>query len=298
MTTRLFGIVVGLALFALSIQLPQAAERHNLHGDVPDAIAKLHIQPVGELPTTNMLHLGFNLPFRNNEQFFKLVEEMQNPASTNFHRYLTPQQFSERFGPTETDYQAVISFAKAQGLIVTHTYPGHTLLNIDGDVGTVEKALHVTIRRYQHPTEARTFFAPDVEPSLDLDVPVLAISGLDDFVMPHSSIHHLPKGESTKIAAGSYNYPSGGTLYMGSDFRHAFAPGTTLNGSGQVLGLYAKDGFTPADITAYEATSGVPNVPILYVPVNGKTNVSNTFGPPPDEEPPLDIEMAISMAQD
>ena len=37
----------------------------------------------------------------------------------NYHHYLTPEQFTERFGPTEQDYQAVIAFAKANGLTVT-----------------------------------------------------------------------------------------------------------------------------------------------------------------------------------
>jgi len=299
MTNTLFRLVVGLALFAQLTPLTQAANRQTLHGHVPDAVTKLNLQPLGALLTTNQLHLGINLPLRNHEDLGKLLQDIENPANTNFHRYLAPQQFNEKFGPTEADYQAVISFVKVHGLIVTHTYPGHTLLNVDGAVGDVEKALHLTLRRYQHPTEARTFFAPDVEPSLDLDVPVLAISGLDDFVKPHSSLHLLPEGEAAKTAAGSYNDPRGGTLYMGSDFRHAFVPGTTLDGSGQVVGLFAFDGFTPADITAYEATSGVPNVLIQYVPVNGKANIPNSFRVPPnssDGEPALDIEMAISMA--
>ena len=51
-----------------------------------------------------------------------------------------------------------------------------------------------TCRTYQHPVEARTFFAPDVEPSLDLDTPVLAISGLDNYVKPRPHIH--PAGTS------------------------------------------------------------------------------------------------------
>ena len=42
---------------------------------------------------------------------------------------------------------------------------------------------------YQHPTEARTFYAPDAEPSLDLAVPVLGISGLDNYALPRPRLH-------------------------------------------------------------------------------------------------------------
>jgi subtilase family serine protease len=288
--------IVSFALLNLSAV---AAERQILHDFVPAAVAKLNLQRVGRLTATNQLHLGISLPLRNNDELAKLLQEIQNPASTNFHRYLTPQQFNERFGPTEADYQAVMSFAKAHGLVVTHTCPGRALLNVDGAVADVEKALHLTLSRYQHPTEARTFFAPDTEPSLDLQVPVLAISGLDNFVEPHSSIRLLPNGEASRNSDGYFVVSPGAILYDGYDFRHAFVPNSNLDGTGQVVGLFAMDGYVTNDIITYEATNGLPNVPVQYVSVNGKSNIPNSFKVPPnqiDEEPPLDIEMAISMA--
>jgi len=56
------------------------------------------------------------------------------------------------------------------------------LLDVSGPVAEVEKTFHVAMRIYRHPAEARNFHAPDAEPSLDLPIPVLSISGLDDFV--------------------------------------------------------------------------------------------------------------------
>jgi subtilase family serine protease len=52
-------------------------------------------------------------------------------------------------------------------------------LEVSGSVADIEKAFQVTLGVYQHPREARTFYAPEAEPSLDLAVPVLHISGLD-----------------------------------------------------------------------------------------------------------------------
>jgi subtilase family serine protease len=57
------------------------------------------------------------------------------------------------------------------------------LLDVTGSVANIEKVFHLTMRVYQHPTEARTFYAPDVEPSLDLAVPVLNIGGLNNYTM-------------------------------------------------------------------------------------------------------------------
>ena len=288
-TSQMFA---GLLLFLLSATPAPAAERQMLHGHVPDAVAKLNLQSVGRLPATTRLHMSITLPLRNNEALGKLLKEIQDPASPNFHRYLTAEQFNDSFGPTDKDYQAVIAFAKSHGLNVTTTHPGRTLVGLEGAVSDIEAALHVNLLQYQHPTEARQFFAPDVEPSLDLEIPVVAISGLNDYVKPHSKSHFLPAGEAAKSKSGSYNNPGGGTLFMGSDFRNAFASGTTLTGAGQVVGLFEYNGYTPGDITAYEAEAGLPNVPVQDVLLPGVVNNPDNG----DAEPPLDIEMAIAMA--
>jgi subtilase family serine protease len=285
-------MAAGLALLFLSVASVAAAERQVLRDHVPAAIAKLNLQPVGRLPATNRLHLGISLPLRNNEALGQLLKGIYDPANPNFHRYLTPGQFNEKFGPAEADYQAVIRFARANGFTVTHTVPGRSFLDVEAAVPDIEKALHVILRQYQHPTEARRFFAPDVEPSLDLEVPVLAISGLNDYEKPHSRSHSI-KGEIGKPKGFSYNDPKGGTLAMGSDFRHAFAPDTTNTGSGQVVGLFEYNGYTPGDITAYENTANLPNVPVQDVLLGTVTKNNPDNG---DLEPPLDIEMAIAMA--
>jgi len=285
-------MAAGLLLFLLPATPAPAAERQLLPGHVPAAVATFNLQTVDRLPATNRLHLGISLPLRNNEALGQLLKGIYDPASPNFHRYLTPEQFNERFGPTEADYQAVIRFARTNGFTVTHTVPGRSFLDVEAAVPDIEKALHVNLRRYQHPTEARLFFAPDAEPSLDLEVLVLAISGLNDYEKPHARSHLLPK-DAVLPKGGSYNVPGGGTLFMGADFIHAYASNTTANGSGQVIGLFEYDGFTPADITAYERTNNMPEIPVQEVLLGSITKNNPNNG---DLEPPLDIEMAIAMA--
>ena len=81
-------------------------------GHVP-AIVKL-LQPTGRLSSTNSLNLAIGLPLRNQEALSDLLDQIYNPASPNYRQYLTPEQFTEQFGPTEQDYQAVIAFAQAK----------------------------------------------------------------------------------------------------------------------------------------------------------------------------------------
>src|SRR5208283_2026573 len=91
---------------------------------------------------------------------------------------------AEMFGPTEKDYRAVLAYAKVHGLQVTGTHPNRMLVDVRGSVADIEKAMHVTLRVYQHPHEARKFYAPDGEPLVDLAVPLLSISGLDNYSLP------------------------------------------------------------------------------------------------------------------
>jgi subtilase family serine protease len=258
----------------------------QLSGHVPTAVKNLGLKPVGRLPAAQHLDLVVTLPFRNQAVLSKLVQEVSDPSGTSYRHYLSPTQFTERFCPTESEYNAVVAFVRANGLTLTRTVPDHSLVDVNGSVADIEKALHVTMRLYEHPTDARRFYAPDVEPSLDRGVPVLHISGLDNYVLPHPvSLHTKP------IDPGS---GSGGN-FLGHDFRNAYAPTTNLTGAGQVVGLVeVGNGYTPGDITMYEslATPPLPNVPVVNVLLDGFINKEiGGYG-----EAAMDIELVISMA--
>ncbi len=165
-------------LFCLQLAtIAQPVQTQSLQGHVPAAVA--HLTPVGRLEAARELKLAIGLPLRNKEGLTTRLQRICDPTSPDYHHYLTPAQFAETFGPTEEDYRAVTVFATANGLKVTATHPNRALLDVMGSVSNIEKAFHVTMRTYSHPREKRVFYAPDVEPSLDLATPVLHISGLD-----------------------------------------------------------------------------------------------------------------------
>jgi uncharacterized repeat protein (TIGR03803 family) len=268
--------------------------RQYLHNTVPAAVgnAKM-VRPSLRL---EKLNLTIGLPLRNLETLTNELRQIYDPASPNFHHYLTVEQFTEKFGPTEKDYEAVLNFAHAHGLTVTDRHPNRMLVSLRGTVGDIERAFHVSLNEYKHPTEARTFRAPNAEPSLDLAAPVLSIGGLDNYFIPHPCLKPAPTntapanpGANGTPAAGSG--PSGN--YLGKDWRAAYAPGVTNTGTGQSVGLFElESGYYQSDITAYETAAGLPNVPVTPVLLDGYTG-----GPGQgNDEVSLDIEMAISMA--
>jgi uncharacterized repeat protein (TIGR03803 family) len=269
-----------------------ALEREALRGHVPEAVALLGLRPVGRLPATHRLSLAIGLPLRNTNALNKLLRDIYDPASPQFRRYLTPEEFTERFGPTRPEYDAVRRFARSHGLDITATHPNRVVLDVAGEVSEIEKAFQVTLRTYEHPTEARQFYAPDVEPSVEAGLAVLDVSGLNDFSKPRPGLH----GASAPMAARPGSGSGEGGSYMGKDFRNAYAPGVTLNGAGQMVGLLALEAFYAGDITTYETMAGLPNVPIQVILLDGFDGIPVTSDGNGIAEASVDIEMVISMA--
>jgi subtilase family serine protease len=265
-----------------------AAERQLLHGHVPELAVRL--RPIGRVAASKRLDLVLGLPLRNQEALATLLQQIYDPASANFRHYLSAPQFAEMFGPTEQEYQSLIDYARSNGFSVAGTHPNRTLLEVNASVGDIESAFHVTMRVYQHPTEARTFYAPDREPSLDFAIPVLHISGLDNHAPPQSNFRVERRDKRGKGTPNIGSGPAG--EYMGPDFRAAYAPGVTLDGSGQTVGLLQFDGYFASDITAYEALNGLPNVPLQNILLNGFDGTPSAD----TTEISLDIEVVIAMA--
>jgi len=280
-----------MMLFGAALALwtaPATAASQTFRGHVPPVVASL--TPTGRLPASQSLNLALGLPLRNQGDLTNLLHQLYDPASTNYHRYLTPQQFAEMFGPTAESYQAVIGFAKAHGLEVVTTHHNRVLLDVRGRVSDIEKAFQVTLKTYRHPSEARDFYAPDVEPTPDTNVPILDISGLDNYSIPSPALHRMPALASATPALGS----GPGGSYLGYDFRNAYVPGSALDGTGQTVGLLEFDGYYASDILTYENIAGLPDVPLQNILLDGFNGVP--VNPNAVGEVSLDIEMAIAMA--
>jgi len=264
----------------------------QLSGHVPTVVSQL--TPLGPLPGNTNLSLAIGLPLRDPAGLAKLLDEIYDPHSTNYHHFLSPAEFTARFGPTLGDYQSVIQFAEAHDLRVSGRHPNRVVLDVQGSVARIEAAFQTTLHTYQHPTEARQFYAPDVEPSVPTNVPVADMWGLSDYGRPHSMVHLQGAAIAHPL---NYNGTAPSGYYQGSDFRHAYVPGTSLAGSGQSVALVEFDGYNAADITTYESNIGYTNVPlqnILLDGVSGAAGYGNSTYP--GLEVSLDIDMALSMA--
>jgi subtilase family serine protease len=275
-----------LAALLISVASRQAMAQQILSGHVPHAVASS--RALNKLPDSTRLDLAIGLPLRNQDELDALLAQLSDPASPNFRHYLSAEQFAAEFGPTEQDYQALIQYAHENGLLVTATHPNRVLLDVSGEVSQIEKVFHLTMMAYDHPARG-TFYAPDREPSLDLETKVLDISGLDNFVLPQPmSLKQVPLDAVNPYVTGSGPYG----YFIGEDFRAAYAPGVSLTGSGEVVGLLEFDGFYAGDVQKNAAQAGLPPVPTQTVLLDGFSGAPGKS----NIEVILDIMMASYMA--
>lgn len=244
---------------------------------------------MGSLPATRQMRVSIVLPLRNQAALTALLDRLYDPSSPDYRHFLSVEQFTEQFGPTVEDYQAVVEFARRNGLIVTDAPANRLLVPVQGTVSQIEKTFHVSMKVYRHPTEDRTFFSADREPSLDLRVPVAHITSLNDFSIPHPMLTEAAAGRAAAVLGSG---PGG--QYLASDIRAAYYGGTAFTGAGQAVGLLEFDGYDLNDVNLTFSNAGQSyNVPINNVLLDGATGAPLSGK---DMEQVVDIVQAIGMA--
>jgi xanthomonalisin len=297
------AIVVACGISCSSVPPPPAgAVGHAmLVPHLPRAVANGKAAMTGAVSPQQRLNLAIHLPLRNQAELTQLLHDLYDPKSPNFHKYLSVSGFTKRFAVTAADYNAVVAWAKANGLAVTAKTPNRRLLAVQGSVATVDRAFHVKVNYYRSPTAARTFYSPDREPTVvGLSVPLLQITGMNNYVLPQSMLRHRAVESVTGSVSVTGSGPAG--EYLPSDMRAAYYGNGPLTGAGQTIGIFSFDGYLASDVQLYYSKTGMSsNVPIKNVLVDGFSGACTAVSSPTssscdDGEQVLDIVNAIGMA--
>ena len=296
-------LFLGIALVSI-VSMDSQAQYTSTH-HVRETIRNGGAQAVGRLPANQVMQLDIVLQLRDPEGLRSFLDALYDPNSGIYHQYLTPQVFTERFGPSQQDYDEVVGFAKTNGLEVVGGSRDGMEVQVRGPVSAVEAAFHVTLRTYRHPTENRMFFSPDREPTTTLPFQLWHVSGLDDYSIPHPmylkrSDVAAARGIDAKTLVTHATTGSGPSAsFLGSDMRAAYYGGTALTGAGQNLGLFEYEGTDLADLTTYyKNAKQTNNVPITLLSTDGTSTscVASRRRGCDDTEQTLDMTQALGMA--
>jgi len=243
---------------------------------------------------------------RSSEQEFalrKLLDDHQDKASPSYHKWLTPEEVGQQFGPTDTDMQTITAWLQSHGFQVGST-KGRTVVEFSGSASQVQEAFHTTIHKYLVNGEQHWANASDPQIPTALTPAVAGIDSLHNF--PRKAMNRFvgTYSERTKsLTVPGPNYTvacgSGQTCYAVSPYDFAtiydvlplWNATPAINGTGETIAIVGRTNINPNDPSTFWTLFG------LTVPTNKLNIILN--GPDPGingDEGEADIDVQWSGA--
>ena len=111
----------------------------------------------------------------------KLLDDQHDKSSPQFHKWVTPEQFGQQFGPADSDIQAVTSWLQEHGFEVAQVSKGRTQIEFSGTAAQVQEAFHTPIQKYAVKGEAHWANASNPEIPEALAPVVAGLHSLHNF---------------------------------------------------------------------------------------------------------------------
>ncbi|MGA2808084.1 MAG: choice-of-anchor D domain-containing protein [Terracidiphilus sp.] len=228
--------------------------------------------------------------------------QQYDPASPEYHHWLTPTEFGASYGVAESDLETVSNWLQNQGFTIDEIPPSHTSIRFSGDVGQVEAAFHTEMHAITSGGVEHIANVSDISIPTALAPVVVGVKSLHNFFAKpqHRTIPRLDKSASgaVKLAgdqATNLNAPGGvhaatadatelagvrpgytpgdgyqllvpydmATIY---NYKSLWASATPISGSGQTVALAGTSNIVLSDVATFRAVTGLPaNVPEVVI---------------------------------
>jgi subtilase family serine protease len=223
-----------------------------------------------------------------------LLAQQQDRGSANYHRWLSPEEFADRFGLSRVDVDKIVAWLQAQGLMIEQVSRSRTWVAFSGTAQQVQAALRTELRRYA--VGGETHFMMSREPSLPSAFAgvVLGLRGLDDFRLK-PRVQKLQQRFTSDISGNHFLTP--GDLATIYNLTNLYNAGT--NGTGQKLAIAGQSNIDPTDVQTFRTNSGLsPNVPqVILVPQATSGDADPGMVALDIDEANLDVDWAGAVAR-
>jgi kumamolisin len=281
-----------MAAMAMAI-VCQAQPRSLLTQHVPQGVVNGKAAFVGRVPANQTMRIDIVMAVRDQAGLDKFLREVYDRNNPQYRHFLTVSQFTEKFGPSQRDYDALVRFVKASGFSVPRASRDAMDVQLKGTVADIETAFHVQMSLYHDPIQNRNFYAPDREPMVDLPFQLWHISGLDNYLLPRPALVRRPPGVRKLAVTGSCPQAS----FCGSDMRAAYYAKKSLTGKGQTVGLLEYAGYDIADVNTYYKNAGQKRTAKIKGISTDGTSINCVFAQRCDDTvQTIDITQALGMA--
>jgi hypothetical protein len=228
----------------------------------------------------------------------KLLDEQQITSSANYHRWLTPQEFGQQFGPADSDIQAVTDWLTSQGFQVNRVTAGRTVIEFSGTAGQVRQSMHTEIHKFE--VKGKEYWANASDPQIPyaLSPVVSSVVSLNSF--PRQSMSRrlgtFSRSKVTGEVRPLFTYTDNfGTNYAvgPGDFATIYNVPTAFDGTGVSIAIVANSNINPQDVKDFRTMFGLPaNDPQIVL--DGPDPGLNFFT---EGEADLDVQWAGAVAK-
>jgi subtilase family serine protease len=186
-----------------------------------------------------------------------LLAQQMDKTSPNFHKWLTPAQFGQQFGPADQDIQIITSWLGSQGFQVAKASNGRSLIEFSGNAGQVQQAFHTAIHSYVVNGEQHWANSSDPQIPSALTPVVAGISTLHNFVKkPHVRFSEL-QGTGKAVAGKNpaINFGDGTHGVAPADFAQIYSVPNCFStktpqfcGDGVTIAIVGRSNINVADV--------------------------------------------------
>jgi subtilase family serine protease len=250
--------------FSIALSTVVHAQSTTIAKNTPGFIKKA--TDLGAIDPNTVISVTAWLKLHNEDKLDALVQGQYKKGSSSYRKWITQDQFNASYGPTAQQVNSVQNFLSAHGLTVLAVAENNMYIKAQGTVGTIQKAFHVQINRYNF--KGDTYRSNKADPSVDNRAGgnIAAVTGLDDFGFRPAFVQ--PSGPDGKPfpARPLGKIKPGGVFFEGQAFRppetHTFTGGghtATYTGNrygaditNTTLGHLPPQGYSPSEVrTAY-----------------------------------------------
>ncbi len=229
----------------------------------------------------------------------EFLGQLDNPASSNFHKWLTAQEFGEAFGPATEDLNVITTWLKRHGFLVNTVYPSGMVIDFSGSAGQVREAFKTEIHNLQVHGVAHIANMSDPQIPAALTPAVVGVVSMHDFVP--RTMHKL-RGNYTFASRGeTYETVTPADLATIYNINPLFTAG--ISGQGQtIVVIEDSNAYSTADWTTFRKTFGLSGytsgtfTQVQPAPPSGANNCGNPGVNSDDGEAILDAEWASAAA--
>ena len=217
----------------------------------------------------------------------QFLAELADRTSPNYHKYLTPAQFANRFGMSRNDINKIVSWIESQGFANVKVAANRNQIVFDGTVAQIESVFALEMHNYLSDGEIHLANAMNPSVPAALSGSVLYFGHLNDF---------SPKPRA-KVRPNFTSYVSGNHFLTPADFatiydvNGLYAAGS--DGTGQKIAIVGQSTVATSDLNNFRSAAGLPASTVTMTLVEGTgTRCSGDEG-----ESDLDLEWSGGIAK-